>query len=258
MFDQEPHLPVDFLLGHLPELTAGKVCDWVAEHQRRLHLAFDCARGRMETVARRRKERHDQGALSEPLEFGQRVYLQDHGVRGRRKIQDVWSSTTYQVVRAPEPGGVVYSIALVHDLTRVRSVHWTMLKPALTLPPECPEEGPQDSSESASEISEDEGLWVVLRGPGQHPPTSVQPSSPPREHAISPPVAREASVPSPVPTGASSGGSAAPRKSSWTTAGQHSNLHRLPGPVRGEADRATASQVVGSSSMAAAIFRPWS
>ena len=177
------------------------------------------------------------------------VYLQDHVIRGCRKIQDVWTSTTFQVVRAPEPGGVVYSIAPVHDLTQVWSVHRTMLKPALTLPPELPEEGPQDSSESVLEISEDEeGLWVVLRGPGQYPPTSVQPSSP----------SREASVLSPVPTGASSSGSAALRKSSQTTAGQHSNLHRLPGPVRGEADRATASQVVGPSSMAAAIFRPWS
>ena len=258
MFGQEPHLPVDFLLGHLPELSAGKVCDWVVEHQRRLHLAFDCARGRLENAARRRKEKHDQRALSEPLEIGQRVYLQDRGVRGRNKIQDVWSSTTYQVVRAPAPGGVVYSIAPVHDLSRVRNVHRTMLKPALTLPPECPEEESQDSSESVSEVSEDEeGLWVVLRGPVQHPPTAVQPSCQPREHVVPPQVEREASVPSPVPERASSSGSATPRKSSRTTAGQHSNPHRLPGQVVGGANRATSSQVLGSSSIAAAIFRPW-
>ena len=58
MFGRPPHLPVDFLLGRLPELTGGRVCDCVAEHHRRLHLAFECAKGLMETAVRR-KERHD-------------------------------------------------------------------------------------------------------------------------------------------------------------------------------------------------------
>lgn len=83
---------MDLLLGHLPELTGGKVCDWVAEHQRRLRLALECARGRMETAAKRRKEGHDRGALSGSLGIGQRVYLKELGVRGRDKIRDVWSS----------------------------------------------------------------------------------------------------------------------------------------------------------------------
>lgn len=140
MFGRVPHLPVVFLLGHLPELTGGKVCDWVVEHQWRLRLAFECAKGRMEAAAKRRKERHDRRALSGSLGIGQRVYLKDHGMRGRNKIWDVWSSTTYQVVKAPGPGGVVYSIAPVHDLTRVRTVHRMMLKPALPLPPNFSEE----------------------------------------------------------------------------------------------------------------------
>ncbi|KAG7472989.1 Retrovirus-related Pol poly from transposon [Solea senegalensis] len=102
-------------------------------------------------------------------------------------------------------------------------------------------EEPQDSSESVSEVSEDEeGLWVVLRGPVQHPPTAVQPSSQPREHVVPPQVEREASVPSPVPERASSSGSATLRKSSRTTAGQHSNPHRLPGQVGVYAVMATA------------------
>lgn len=75
MFGQEPHLPVDFLLGHLPDPTEGRVCNWVAEHRWWLDVAFDAAKDRMEAAARRQKERHDRGVLDEPLEAGQRVHL---------------------------------------------------------------------------------------------------------------------------------------------------------------------------------------
>lgn len=135
MFGQQPHLPVDFLLGHLPEHTEGRVCDWVAEHRWRLDVAFDSAKDQMEAAARRWKERHDRERLNEPLEAGQRVYLVDHAARGHNKIQDAWGSTVFEVVRPPQPGGVVYSVAPVYDRTRVRQVHRTMLKPALPLSP---------------------------------------------------------------------------------------------------------------------------
>lgn len=57
-----------------------------------------------------------------------------------------------------------------------------------------------------------------------------------------------------LPTRPSSSGSAALRRSSQTTAGQHSYPHHLQGPVWGEENRAASSQVVGTSGAAAAIF----
>lgn len=60
MFGQEPNLPVDFLLGRVPQLTAGTVMDWMEEHRERLQVAFDGARERIQAAARLRKERHDQ------------------------------------------------------------------------------------------------------------------------------------------------------------------------------------------------------
>lgn len=57
------------------------------------------------------------------------VYLRDHGVRGRHKIQDLWSSTVYQVVKAPPVGGSVYTIAPEHDREKVSHVHRSSLKP---------------------------------------------------------------------------------------------------------------------------------
>lgn len=45
------------------------------------------------------------------------------------------------------------------------NVHQTMLKRVSIWPLGGPEEKAQDSSDSRSEASEDEGVWVVLRGP---------------------------------------------------------------------------------------------
>uniref|UniRef100_A0A8C5E308 Uncharacterized protein n=1 Tax=Gouania willdenowi TaxID=441366 RepID=A0A8C5E308_GOUWI len=59
---------------------------------------------------------------------------------GCRKIQDAWSSTIYQVVKAPTLGGVVYSTAPVDRLDQVKQVHRTALKPVLP---------PQDTNQEA-------------------------------------------------------------------------------------------------------------
>lgn len=45
-------------------------------------------------MANRRKVRHDQHVWELPLEEGYLVYLRDLGVRGRHKIQDLWSAVT--------------------------------------------------------------------------------------------------------------------------------------------------------------------
>ncbi|RXN12587.1 Transposon Ty3-I Gag-Pol poly [Labeo rohita] len=129
MFGQVPRLPIDFLLGRVHEPVAGRVHQWVEEHQARLKVAFEGARGRLQVAATRRKEEHDRWVKELPLYEGQLVYLRDHGVRGRHKIQDLWSSTVYRVVRAPQAGGPVYTVAPVHDHEKVRHVHRSLLKP---------------------------------------------------------------------------------------------------------------------------------
>ena len=129
MFGQEPRLPVDFLLGQVQDPVPGEVQDWVAEHQARLCVAFKGARERLLAAASGRKERHDQLVRDAPLTVGQRVYLRDHSARGRHKIQDLWSSVVYQVVKPPFGDGTVYTVAPVSDLHKVKNVHQDMLKP---------------------------------------------------------------------------------------------------------------------------------
>lgn len=126
MFGQEPRLPMDFLLGQEP--MPGEVQDWVVEHQTRLRVAFEGAHERLLPAAECRKERHDRRAHDAPLPLGQHVYLRDYGVRGRHKIQDLWSSVVHQVVRVPSGEGVVYTVAPVGDLEKTRNVHQDMLR----------------------------------------------------------------------------------------------------------------------------------
>lgn len=83
----------------------GEVQDWVADHQARLMVAIERARVQLSLATDRRKERHDQRVHSAPLKVGQLVYLWDHSIRGQHKIQDLWSSVVYQVLRAPRRGG---------------------------------------------------------------------------------------------------------------------------------------------------------
>ncbi|XP_076131023.1 retrovirus-related Pol polyprotein from transposon opus [Alosa pseudoharengus] len=131
MFGQEPRLPLDFLLGNVPEPAGATVHEWVQEHQARLQLAFHGARERLQASATRRKANHDRRVREAPLEEGQLVYRRDLGVRGRHKIHDLWNSAVHQVLRAPKGGGTVYTVAPVNDLNKARQVHRSLLKPVV-------------------------------------------------------------------------------------------------------------------------------
>ncbi|KAL2102171.1 hypothetical protein ACEWY4_001339 [Coilia grayii] len=106
------------------------VSDWLVEHQARLQTAFDGTRERIEMAPRLRKERHDRDVRDEAIAEGEVVHLRNTGIRGRNKIQDAWSPTRYLVVRAPGPGGGVYSIAPCDQQSKVKQVHHSLLKRA--------------------------------------------------------------------------------------------------------------------------------
>ncbi|KAG1930572.1 interleukin-1 receptor accessory protein-like 1-A [Pimephales promelas] len=130
---QEPRLPVDFLLGRVPTPVAGSVNRWMLEHQDHLQVAFKGARGRLREAADYRKVRHD--------------------------ARDLWSSVVHQVVKAPQDGGVVYTVAPTGELSKVKHVHRSLLKPrvgatppsdlphSLVVEPECSQEEEDEQEE---------------------------------------------------------------------------------------------------------------
>lgn len=270
MFGREPQLPVDFLLGRVGDPTAGEVCDWILEHQRRLQIAVEGTRKRMRLMAAQRKEKADRQSQEEVLPVGQPVHLRNHSHRGRNKIQDAWLHEVFQVVKPPDQGGAVYAVAPRQRLDEVRYVHRSMLKPVSGLPVLL-----AASDSPAKSPEEDEcDLWVVV-GPtigtedlcpiGTQTPPGDDPAPGPSAalHMINPPPssARTNSCPASVPT--------IVRRSSRETAGKHSNPHHLPVTVGYKADVATNMQVASASAgnvsppvcsvngSTSAFFRPW-
>lgn len=264
MFGQEPRLPVDFLLGRIPEPQEGSVHDWVIEHQTRLQVAFAGARERLQDMADRRKARHDQTVRDEPLGEGQLVYLRDLGVRGRHKIQDLWSPVVYQITRAPTEGGVVYTIAPVNDLSRVKNVHRSLLKRRIVRSTGelCDHPNPLlDPVRDAPSLMEDDEVDLVAVVHRRTPAVSrPEPAEPP----YAPPYAQQEEVcsreqgssvgpESEVPIGeldqASEGGL---RRTGRLTAGRHPNPHHLPRSV-GQISGAFQQMHVSRPN----LFRPW-
>lgn len=232
MFGQEPQLPVDFLLGRIPGPQSGSVSQWVQEHQRRLEVVFGSVRDRLKQAAEQRKARHDSKAQCEPLGVGQLVYLRDHSARGRNKIQDAWSPITYQVVRAPSPGGVVYTVAPTQQPSQLRQVHRTMIKcvPPNRNPPLLPVTPFVDTP---SEDSDDCPVPGVLVAVSSAPDCGELRSSLPSGSSVLP----TQDAPS-LATGIA-------RHTTRPTAGLHSNPHRLPVSAVSLGTGAAALQVPG-------------
>lgn len=276
MFGQEPQLPIDFLLGRVEEPRPGQVHDWVAEHQKRLRIAFDGARERLEAAAHRRKTRHDSTIREKPLTEGQQVLLRNHAVRGRNKIQDKWTSLIYKVLKSPGDQGQVYTIAPMDEPDKVRYVHRSSLKPYLGIT--CSNSSPR--AETAPEEVERPGSQVRRHGEPweeddlcliQPAPVLVSESAP-IDVNNSPLIIGEVAMgpsgtlsPQQVTemeaTGAQDSaedeGTINLRRTTRVTAGRHSNPHRLPQPSGGRLRGAADSQMVGSCSIILPVFRPW-
>lgn len=109
MFGQKAQLPVDFLLGGLPEEPIYRSAkDWVDEHQKHLSSVYLQAKDQLQKAAERRN-RHHQPSGSCILTPGTLVYRRSHPL-GRHKIQDAWSPVIYEVVKNLDGEGRVYKI----------------------------------------------------------------------------------------------------------------------------------------------------
>lgn len=206
--------------------------------------------------ADRRKRNNDQHVRDPSLYEGQHVLLRETSVRGRNKIQDRWCSTLYKVLRAPAGGGAVYSIAPVDNMTKVRTVHRSLLKPVVG--GDFPVAVPVSESLSSDPVSEEEASYsedLFLRREAQPAlPVNASSQSQPNTTGTQPPPVASGSLPL-VP---SSRQSREPpvRRTTRSTAGQHPNIYHLPQPAMGVTRRVASSSDHQSNSVSV-LFRPW-
>lgn len=269
MFGPEPRLPVDFLLGRVQDPLGGGIHEWIQEHQIRLELAFEGARERLKVAAERRKKNYDRHVRDAPLEEGQLVWVRDHSAQ--------WGPVMYRVMRVPQKGGSVYTIAPADDQTKVRQVHRSLLKAVAGSGPHggasASHSPSPHRSPSGDELSCDGDLFVLRPQTPVAAPVSTEAVTQTTPQLRLLPSGAAAALPVPVSAPetaaavAQSVSFAAPttsdtndnglRRSARSTAGQHPNLHHLPRPVGG-----SSSGVVNPSGSAlnsvTALFRPWS
>uniref|UniRef100_A0A3B1JJS8 Gypsy retrotransposon integrase-like protein 1 n=1 Tax=Astyanax mexicanus TaxID=7994 RepID=A0A3B1JJS8_ASTMX len=270
MFGRKPQLPIDALLGTVAEeMVEGTVGDWVQEQQEFLQFAYASAERQLKMAARRR-EPTAQG-FAPILPNGTIVYRKNH-THGRNKIQDVWDSTPYEVVRCLDESGRVYTICPVGAIGPTRNFHRTELRvvprrvvpvvgaigptrnfhrtelrvvPRRVVPvvgaetesPSLVEPRKDSCEESGSEEADDSdrGQWAVKQVVIPEPEVDA--------------VQQERELPSaPAPVSL--------RRSARKTAGQHSNPHNLPRAVAPQhEDLGTAAKPTLSTVQC--FFRPW-
>lgn len=258
-FGREPTLPVDYVLGVHDDTACTQ---WVTEHHLRLEDAFKLASERTEKEALRRQKINEKADIT-LLPIGTRVFLRNRVV-GRNKIQDVWDSTPYKVIKrvgnsntyvvqSLDEAGVrktIYRTDILHAKNLVCDIQpdhhhqepVSAQKSPLTEPDGLTgssKEGIDEQAISPDELSDDDELILVRRSQEQGPtllktPDFFLPQDTTRE---------DTDVPASLPTVGDSdhlSTDAQPieadtvdpeptvRRSTRQGAGQHSNVHNLP------------------------------
>ena len=222
MFGRDSRMPVDLLLGcgETPPVDD----NWVQHHQERLRHAYELARAQMDRAADARKMVYDRHTRELPLSAGERVYLRNHAVKGRNKIQDAWDSKVYRVV-SRQGTNHVYVVEPADGFGEQRTINRAEIRPC-TQPPEgsrhrklpCAPTSDTDT-ESDGSSSSSSTLWMcsVPVHPQGRPPRRL-PRLPPR--AVTPQSSSdEQTAEQPL------------RLTRRVTAGLHSNPLNLPRSV---------------------------
>ena len=218
MFGRDPHLPVDIVLGLTSE-TYNTTEDWLQQHTTNLRLASEMARFNLYKAALSRQKTFNLKAKDAPLQIGARVLVR-HRVLGRNKIQDHWQAIPYKVVNKLRDN--VYTVQLADGTGPELNLNRLELLDISTLQLPSSEDN-QKSDEDKNEDSEsDYDYKVELQDIGSE---SVQSSEDSNGEADSPSTEDHDSE-----DGANEDTQDVQelRRSKRTTAGKHSNPHRLP------------------------------
>jgi hypothetical protein len=190
------------------------VNEYVSKHKDKLETAFENAKRNLEENAEKRKEQFNRNTKEYPIPVGTRVLTRNR-VQGRNKIQDMWDSTPYKVVDSL--GDNVYSIQLADGSGPVKNVtRREILDTGEVIPNDLQEEILVTNSDSSDSDSEESYIGVIQYN--QEESDNPDEPVPTPEYCEPTHEVSQNSEPSVKPI----------RHSSRSTAGKHSNPHRLP------------------------------
>ena len=99
-----------------------------------LEFAYKAVSKEADRQGRRHKTVYDLRVRESQLQPGDRVLVQNVGMRGKRKIANRWEKDVYLVVDQPNKGIPVYLLKREHDRGRRRMLDRNLLLPFMALP----------------------------------------------------------------------------------------------------------------------------
>ena len=129
MFGREARLPIDICFGISPNgESETSYQQYVARMRKELQKAYQLASDAATKSHLKNKARYDQRVRDSPLEKGDRILIQNLGLKGKHKLQDRWKSTPYVVVEKL-PNLPVYKVKPEHGTGVVKTLHRDHLLP---------------------------------------------------------------------------------------------------------------------------------
>ena len=136
MFNRQPRLPVDLLLGSEPPQSSIAYSSFVDSMKQRLKYSYDLASQRSKDAQKTQKRIYDLRTRGNVLYPGDRILVRQVAFQGKHKIADKWQDTVYVVVSQPNPDIPVYRVRpeMVSDSRSDKVLHRNMLLPIGSIP----------------------------------------------------------------------------------------------------------------------------
>ena len=147
MFGRHPRLALDSFLGLDPEGFSGTKTEYARDLRSRLNFAYKVASREARKQAKRHKKRYNLRVRHSKLESGDRVLVQNVGLKGKCKLADRWSQEVYTVVAQPNPEIPVFEVKPEATNAPSKFLHRNLLLPFMGLPVQEPNP-PVDQSNS--------------------------------------------------------------------------------------------------------------
>ena len=194
-FGRSPNLPIDHMFQLQEERSRKNPDEWLTNYRSRLKSMYTMALNRIKVKAQQRKKRHDVKAGDFSFPLNAKVLVRNRVV-GCNKIQDIWLQTVYRIIgRVKDTNAYVVQNQEDSSLPPKVLKRTDLLEYAIGSDSDCSvDKQAHDISDSSSSDSSDDVFHVSF----QSTPELAQ---------------------------------TAPRRSSRSTKGKHSNVHRLPKSV---------------------------
>ena len=137
MFGRHPRLAIDAFLGLSPDaMSSANQTEHVRKLRERLEFAYKTAQEAAKRGTAQHKRYYDLKVRSTgALQPGDRVLVNNVGLRGKQKLADRWERQPYIILSQPNPDIPVYTVKLENSRSKkIRTLHRNLLLPFMGLP----------------------------------------------------------------------------------------------------------------------------